>query len=165
MLDIRFRLDPGNHNIYMGVFEFPREFACKCGCGKCDIDFEVWLSCQLIRQHFNVPVKINRACSCDAHNQAVGGAPGSDHRFGWAADVAVPGMSSILVAEFLETVASMHVHLLSALCVSVVQRIGIYEPGGLNGEDGCVHIGVRDRGPGSWKRWRFDAQRNLIEAR
>jgi len=152
MIDIRLRRCPDNDCVLLGNFEFPREFECKCGCGKCDIDFEVWLSCQLIRQRFNAPVIVRSGCRCLLHNQNVGGASDSDHRFGWAADVAVPGVFSMQVAEFLQMLPD-------------VQRIGLYEPGGANGESGFVHIGVRDRGPGSWKRWRFDAQRNLIEAR
>ncbi|MBN2209409.1 MAG: hypothetical protein JW759_08955 [Candidatus Coatesbacteria bacterium] len=151
MLDIRFRRCPGSHCVILGNFEFPVEFACKCGCGKCDIDFEVWLCCELIRQHLNVPVVIRSACRCEAHNQAVGGEPVSDHLFGWAADLSVQGVQSDMVAELAETLPD-------------VARIGIYEPGGLNGPDGFVHVGVRDRGHGSWKRWRFDPRRNLIEA-
>ena len=136
----------------LGNFEFPREFACKCGCGKCDIDYRVWRAAQQIRVQFHLAVIIHRACSCEAHNQAVGGEPVSDHLFGWAADLSVQGVRSDRAALFAETLPE-------------VARIGIYEPGCKNGEDGFIHIGVKDRGPGSWKRWRFDAQRKLIEAR
>ena len=152
MLDIRFRRDEATGLIHLGDFGFPKEFACKCGCGLCDIDWRVWYVCQLVRQRFNSPATIHCGCRCDQHNQNTpGAAKDSDHRFGWAADVAVPGTSSFKVADFLETLPD-------------VLRIGLYEPGGLNGEDGFVHTGVRDRGAGAWKRWRFDAQRNLISS-
>jgi len=151
MLNIRLRKCPENH-VVLGNFKFPREFACKCGCGKCEIDFELWLACQLIRLRFNTPVIVRSGYRCDRHNQYVGGADDSDHKFGWAADIEVQGVSSLSVAEFAET-------------LSEVKRIGVYEPGSRNGQDGFVHIGVRDRGPGKWKRWRYDSQRNLVPAR
>ena len=152
MLNIRFCKCPEDHHVVLGNFEFPREFECKCGCGRCEIDFEVWLVCQLIRQRLNCPVVVRSGCRCDRHNQNVGGAPDSDHKFGWAADVEVPGIPPLRVAEFAEMLPD-------------VARIGIYEPGGQNGPDGFTHIGVRDRGPNKWKRWRFDAERNLVHAR
>ncbi len=158
MLNIRLRQDYGGSGhsetgrTWLGNFEFAREFECKCGCGKCEIDFELWLCCQLIRQRFNSPVLIRSGCRCDAHNIAVGGGDDSDHKFGWAADLVVPYAPSQKVAEFAEMLPD-------------VARIGVYEPGGQNGPDGFVHIGVRDRGPNKWKRWRYDAERNLIYAR
>jgi len=136
----------------MGNFKFPDEFECKCGCGQCDIDWRVWFVCQQIRQRFNAPVVVRSGYRCEAHNQNVGGAPKSDHRFGWAADVAVLGKESSRVALFVESLPE-------------VMRIGIYEPGGLNGENGFIHFGVRDRGLGTWKFWRVSPQGSILESR
>ena len=151
LLNIRLRWCADNHHVNLGNFEFPREFECKCGCGMCEIDLEVWLSCQLIRQRFNTPAIIRSGCRCDAHNRDVGGADDGDHKYGWAADLVVPGVPSPKVAEFAEMLPN-------------VKRIGVYEPGRKNGPDGFVHIGVRDRGPGKWRRWRYDSQRNSVYA-
>jgi len=152
MLNIRLRKCAETHHVFLGNFEFPREFECGCGCGMCDIDLEVWLCCQLIRQRFNTPVIIRSGCRCESHNRDVGGAEDSDHRFGWAADLVVTGVPSPKVAEFAQMLPD-------------AKRIGVYEPGGRNGREGFVHIGVRDRGPNKWKRWRYDSQQRPVHAR
>ncbi|MBW2093289.1 MAG: peptidase M15 [Deltaproteobacteria bacterium] len=150
MLDTRIRKCPENHHVILGNFEFPREFACKCGCGACDIDWRVWYVCQLIRIRFNAPVTVRSACRCDALNQHIGGSPRSDHLYGWAADIVVQGIKPDDVARFAATLDG-------------VKRIGVYEPGGKNGASGFVHTGVKDRGQNTWRSWRFDPQRKLIE--
>ena len=146
----RIRKCPENHHVVLGNFEFPREFTCKCGCGACDIDAELWLACQRIRDRFLAPVTIRSACRCEQFNQHSGGCDKSDHIYGWAADIVVQGVSADDVARFAATLDG-------------VKRIGVYEPGGKNGTRGFVHIGIKDRGQDTWKRWRFDAQRQLLE--
>ena len=64
-----------------------KEFACKCGCGKDDIDPKLAEMCQTIRDAAGVPVRVNSGCRCAAHNAKVGGAPNSYHTQGKAADL------------------------------------------------------------------------------
>ena len=63
------------------------EFACKCGCGKCDIDQRVIDMAQTIRDALGVPVRVNSGCRCERHNVASGGVKGSKHVLGKAADL------------------------------------------------------------------------------
>lgn len=75
------------------------EFACKCGCGKSDIDQRVMNMAQVIRDELGVPVQVNSGCRCEQHNTRVGGAKkkydksgklikkGSNHMYGLAADL------------------------------------------------------------------------------
>ena len=153
MLDrIRFRADGINSKMWLGDFEFPREFACGC-CGKCDILYEVWWACQLLRCEFGKPLTVHSGYRCARHNQAVGGKPESDHLSGFAADISIDGHP----AEELRLAATN--------LPSLVKRIGVYEPGPAHGDFGFIHIGVRERGPGTWKFWRFDSHGNKIESR
>ena len=63
------------------------EFACKCGCGKDDIDQRVIDMAQAIRDELGVSVKVNSGCRCEKHNANVGGVKGSKHTKGLAADL------------------------------------------------------------------------------
>ena len=63
------------------------EFACKCGCGKSDIDQRVMNMAQVIRDALGVPVSVNSGCRCEKHNAKVGGVKGSKHTKGLAADL------------------------------------------------------------------------------
>lgn len=78
------------------------EFACKCGCGFNDISEVLVEKLEALRKHFNSPVQINCGCRCEKHNKSVGGAPGSQHMQGIAADIRVKGYSPALVADWLE---------------------------------------------------------------
>lgn len=69
------------------------EFACKCGCGFAAVDKELLSVLEVVRITFNSPVTINSACRCDKHNKSVGGADGSKHKLGIAADIVVKGVS------------------------------------------------------------------------
>ena len=64
-----------------------REFACKCGCGFNDVDPKLAALCETIRRAAGCAVMVNSGCRCDAHNKRVGGASGSQHRLGKAADL------------------------------------------------------------------------------
>jgi len=143
---------PHKYNVRLGNFLYPSEFACQCGCGTANIHWLVWYCCQQIRDKFG-PVIINSACRCYIHNQMIGGSPDSDHSHNpaWAADIAVPGTSSLVVASFAETLDS-------------IKRIGTYYQGGRNGENGFCHVGVVDRGPGSFRRWRVNPNGTIIES-
>jgi len=77
------------------------EFACKCGCGFAVVDAELLNVVTLVRLHFKTPVTINSACRCEAHNKAVGGADGSKHKLGIAADIVAKGVDPQDVYDFL----------------------------------------------------------------
>ena len=64
-----------------------KEFACKCGCGKQDIDQRVVDMAETIREALGVPVRVNSGCRCEKHNAKVGGVKGSFHTKGLAADL------------------------------------------------------------------------------
>ena len=63
------------------------EFACKCGCGKADIDPRVVNMAQVIRDAMGQPIHINSGCRCEKRNAAVGGVANSNHTKGLAADL------------------------------------------------------------------------------
>ncbi len=78
-----------------------KEFACKCGCGFDGISLELVAVLQELREHFDLPIVINSACRCEKHNERVGGAKGSKHKEGIAADVVVRGKSPKEVYAYL----------------------------------------------------------------
>lgn len=100
------------------------EFACKCSrCSTVTVDMELVDILQQIRDHFGKPVNINSGYRCEAHNAEVGGASGSHHTKGMAADIRVVGIAPREVAKYAESIG--------------VKRIGLYE-----GDEGeFVHIG------------------------
>jgi len=69
------------------------EFACKCGCGFATVDVELLNVLTKVRMHFDSPVIINSGCRCEQHNRNIGGADGSKHKLGIAADIVVKGVS------------------------------------------------------------------------
>ncbi len=80
------------------------EFACKCGCGKNDIDQRVMDMAETIRLALGVPVKVNSGCRCEKRNKACGGVKGSRHTKGLAADLSC----SLGSAKMFETVKKLH---------------------------------------------------------
>jgi hypothetical protein len=82
------------------------EFRCKCGkCGGFPVEPDEGLVKLLdkIRGHFGVPVTVNSGIRCKTHNANVGGASGSQHLYGTAADIVVKGVSPKQVAAYAET--------------------------------------------------------------
>ena len=82
-----------------------------------------------IRTHFNAPVTITSPYRCPTHNSrpSVGGAPGSRHTKGDAADIVVKGVTPRKVAQYAESIG--------------ILGIGLYE----TAKDGYfVHIDTRD---------------------
>jgi len=63
------------------------EFACKCGCGKDDVDIKLVVRIQSIRDEIQGPIIINSGVRCEDHNRAVGGSENSSHLTGKAADL------------------------------------------------------------------------------
>ena len=81
-----------------------REFTCKCGCGKDNIDQRVIDMAETIRLALGVPVRVNSGCRCETKNKAVGGVKSSKHLKGLAADLSC-GLGS---AKMFETVKKLH---------------------------------------------------------
>jgi len=85
----------------------PHEFYCKCSrCSGKPPDPSAtrhlaWVL-QQIRDLVNVPIKINSAYRCPAHNERVGGAPESKHKLGIAADLNPIGLSSDELHDAIE---------------------------------------------------------------
>ena len=105
------------------------EFDCqgKGCCSQTIINPQLVKYLQKIREHFNVPITITSAYRCPTHNSRVGGAPGSRHSKGDAADVVVKGHSPREVAQYCESIG--------------IKGIGLYE----TAADGYfVHIDTRD---------------------
>lgn len=104
------------------------EFACK-GAGCCstvEIDDDLVKYLQMIRDHFGKPVNINSGYRCPTHNKRIGGAPGSYHAKGMAADISVNGVAPAEVAKYAESIG--------------VKGIGLYE----TAKDGYfVHVDTR----------------------
>ena len=64
-----------------------REFTCKCGCGKDNIDPALAQMCETIRDNIGVPLIVNSGVRCEKHNAKVGGVKGSYHTQGKAVDL------------------------------------------------------------------------------
>ncbi|HDS9358256.1 TPA: D-Ala-D-Ala carboxypeptidase family metallohydrolase [Enterobacter cancerogenus] len=79
-----------------------QEFACRCGCGFDAISSELVTLLEAARAHFNSPVRINCGCRCASHNADVGGAPGSQHLSGTAADIAIAGVAPGLAYRWFD---------------------------------------------------------------
>lgn len=80
-----------------------------------------------IREHFNAPITISSGYRCATHNRSVGGATGSRHTKGDAADIIVKGHSPREVAQYAESIG--------------IKGIGLYE----TAKDGYfVHVDTRD---------------------
>lgn len=105
------------------------EFTCRCGCGKDTVDAELITVLEQIRNYFNRPVVVTSGYRCPARNEAVGGAHGSMHMEGKAADIQVAGVYPSDVVKFAEQVMPNG------------GGIGIYET--------WTHVDVRD----SKARW------------
>lgn len=92
-----------NDNNFKHLHFTRQEFACKCGCGFNAVDAELLGVLEQLRADFNnQPVSITSACRCDKHNRRVGGASGSIHKLGKAADIQVTGIAPMAIADYLE---------------------------------------------------------------
>lgn len=79
------------------------EFECSC-CRKTKPNSELMAVLELVRIHFNSPVKINSSYRCEAHNADVGGAKNSQHKLGTAADIVVQGVDPLVVHQFINSI-------------------------------------------------------------
>jgi peptidoglycan hydrolase-like protein with peptidoglycan-binding domain len=109
-----------------------REFRCGLGrpCSACSvtlIDPQLVKYLQQIRDYFGAEVEITSGYRCENYNRSIGGATGSRHSKGQAADIVVNGVAPRRVAAYAEYIG--------------VKGIGLYE----TGADGYfVHIDTRD---------------------
>jgi uncharacterized protein YcbK (DUF882 family) len=79
------------------------EFACPDGCGFNTVDAELIVVLEHLRLVLrNHPITITSGCRCQQHNHDVGGADGSEHMNGKAADIVVVGIHADQVADCLE---------------------------------------------------------------
>lgn len=77
------------------------EFACQCGCGFDTVDAELINVLQDLRDHFG-PVEISGPNRCPVHNREIGGAQGSLHQTGKAADIKIDGTDPQTVFSYLD---------------------------------------------------------------
>ena len=101
------------------------EFDCKCSSSNCRetlIDEQLVSYLQQIRKHFGKPIIINSGYRCAAHNNRVGGARESHHKYGRAADIVVSGVEPKEVAKYAESIG--------------IKGIGLYS--------NFIHIDTRD---------------------
>ena len=78
------------------------EFACNCGCGFNSVDTELLTILEIVRQHFDAPIKITNGCRCPARNKEVGGSKSSQHLVGRAADIQVEEVEPFEVQEYID---------------------------------------------------------------
>ena len=103
-----------------------KEFRCNDGSDTVLIDSGLVAILQKIRTHFGRPVTINSAYRTATYNYRVGGASGSQHVKGTAADIVVKGVAPKEVAKYAESIG--------------VKGIGLYE----TAKDGYfVHVDTR----------------------
>lgn len=104
------------------------EFDChgKGCCNKTEVDLDLIEILQKIRDHFGKSVHISSGYRCAKHNKNVGGATGSRHGKGMAADIYIDDIEPAEVAKYAESID--------------VKGIGLYE----TDEDGhFVHVDTR----------------------
>lgn len=104
------------------------EFNCKGNgcCSQTIIDEKLVDYLQKIRDHFKRPITITSAYRCAIHNRNVGGATGSYHSQGKAADIVVDGVTPLEVAQYAESIG--------------IKGIGLYET---DSDGHFVHIDTR----------------------
>lgn len=81
-----------------------KEFQCKDGSEYLLVCRELITVLEMIREHFNAPVKINSGYRTPKWNSRVNGAPNSMHCKGMAADIVVKSHSSQEVAKYADEI-------------------------------------------------------------
>lgn len=79
-----------------------KEFRCKDGTDTILIDDNLIKILEMIREHFGKPITVNSGYRTEAYNKKCGGAPGSLHLKGMAADIVIPGVDPLDVCRFAE---------------------------------------------------------------
>lgn len=104
------------------------EFDChgKDCCLSTQVDEELVQYLQKIRNYFGKPVNVSSGYRCSTHNKNVGGATGSRHAKGQAADIYITGVKPAEIAKYAESIG--------------ILGIGLYET---NADGHFVHIDTR----------------------
>lgn len=119
---------PKTSNVSLSANFKASEFSCK-GSGCCStvmIDEQLVVYLQKIRDHFGKSITITSGYRCPTHNSRIGGATGSRHSKGQAADIVVSGVRPAEVAKYAESIG--------------IKGIGLYET---NADGHFVHIDTR----------------------
>jgi hypothetical protein len=108
-----------------------REFLCP-HCKEGEASARLIYGLQQLRDRVGKPIRVNSGFRCPVHNEAVGGAKGSQHLFGNAADIVIVGMS----------VSEMSRH---------AEQVPTFRDGGIGRypDNGFIHVDAR----GYHKRW------------
>lgn len=122
------------------------EFVCHCGCGFGGIDSNLVWHLQLLRNLLGDwlgsehAIQVLSGCRCARHNRSIGGAPGSQHTRGRAADIRAVGLRSGRAVRPAQLAP-----LAAALTAFHGGGIGVYET--------FLHVDIRNR-PARWgKTW------------
>ena len=95
-------------------------------CTQTQIDDTLIEYVQKIRNHFGKPVTVSSGYRCATHNKNIGGATGSRHSKGQAADIYISGVAPAEIAKYAESIG--------------ILGIGLYE----TDKDGhFVHVDTR----------------------
>jgi len=78
------------------------EFACHDGTPIVLVHPALLYFLDKMRQHLDAPVEVNSGFRTKAYNEKIGGATGSTHLYGMAADVVVDGYTPEEVADYAE---------------------------------------------------------------
>lgn len=78
-----------------------KEFRCKCGCGKEDINPSLIVILQMLRVYLDKPIKISSGLRCEEYNEKVGGVKNSQHVLGNACDIQIDGIEPIFIFNLL----------------------------------------------------------------
>lgn len=107
-------------------YEFRCGLGSPCSCSTILIDDKLVEYLQKIRDHFGKSITITSGYRCLSYNKRIGGATGSYHSKGMAADIVVSGVAPKEVAKYAESIG--------------VKGIGLYET---NADGHFVHIDTR----------------------
>ena len=105
------------------------EFDCH-GSGCCTqtkVDDQLVKYLQQIRNHFGKPVNVSSGYRCETHNKNIGGATGSRHSKGQAADIYISGVTPAEIAKYAESIG--------------ILGIGLYET---DADGHFVHVDTRE---------------------
>ena len=92
-------------------YEFRCGLGSPCSCSTVLVDDKLVEYLQKIRDHFGKSVKITSAYRCPSYNKSIGGATGSYHSKGMAADISVSGVTPREVAKYAESIGILGVGL------------------------------------------------------
>ena len=95
-------------------------------CSSTEVDEELVKYLQKIRDYFGKPITVTSGYRCPTHNKNIGGATGSRHSKGQAADIVVSGVAPAEVAKYAESIG--------------ILGIGLYET---NSDGHFVHVDTR----------------------